>query len=100
MAAALGLWSALLNRADVGVAGGVGAAVLALLAGLSKESVVLLPLLLLLLDLVQARRPGCADAPLLLGIFGTLALRVLAGVGGATWPEPIGWRLLAARSRS
>ena len=100
MAAALGLWSlALLNRADVGVAGRVGAAVLALLAGLSKESVVLLPLLLLLLDLVQARRPELRrHAPLLLGIFGTLALRVLAGVGGATWPEPIGWRLLAARS--
>lgn len=100
MAAALGLW-ALVQVAEPGPSRARQAAAcgLALLAGLAKESVVLLPVLLLVLDVARSQRPRWARyAPLLAGIAAVVGMRVLAGVGGATWPEPIGWRLLLARS--
>jgi len=75
---------------------GVG---LALAAVLSKESAVLLPLLLAVLDGCRdrtERRLGAYGA-LLLGIGLALGLRLLAGVGGAALPPPEGWTLVVER---
>jgi hypothetical protein len=100
MAAALGLGALCCLRAErPGPLAWAGAALLTLLAGLTKESVVLLPALGLVLDLGQGRRPTLFRAsPLLLGLGLALGMRALAGVGGATWPEESGWRLLIAES--
>ncbi len=70
---------------------------LALGAVLSKESAILLPLLLLVLDGCRAREErslrsyGALGLGLLLG----LGLRALAGVGGAVLPTAQGWALVA-----
>lgn len=100
MAAALGLWALVCVAAPRPGRGRLAAAFgLALLAGLAKESVVLLPALLLIVDLARGQRPRWVRyAPLLGGIAVVVGMRLLAGVGGATWPDPIGWRLLLARS--
>ena len=71
----------------------VGAGALATAAMLSKESALLLPLLLLALDLARNRRVGALSryAALGLGILLTLAMRLASGVGGAAWPSPDSW---------
>ncbi len=97
MAAALAfsaLWA--LSGSTVGRRRLLLAAVLALGAMLAKESVVLLPLLLGLLDLGSGQRPQPARYLALgLGIGVGIAMRLLAGVHGAGLPELSGWMLLA-----
>ncbi len=100
MAAALGLWAL---HAVAWVPPGrrqqATALVLTALAGFAKESVVLLPAMLLAVDAVAARRPDWRrHLPVLAGIGLVIGARALAGVGGATWPPDIGWRLLLART--
>jgi hypothetical protein len=96
MATALGLWA--LERAmqaDAGRGRLAAAFGLTVLAGLAKESVILLPGILLALDLFERRRPTLRRyAPLVGGIAVVLALRIAVGVDGAGLPEPVGWRLL------
>lgn len=100
MAAALGLWALhqVAFRAPT-LPRMVAAFALSTLAGFAKESVILLPLLLALVDLVEARRPDWRrHLPLLAGIAVVAASRAAAGVGAATWPTPLGWHLLFART--
>ncbi len=78
-----------------------GIALLAtILAGLTKESVVLLPLLLACLHHAVGwrLRDRKGDYPaLVLGIALVLVMRMFAGVHGAGMPPAEGWRLLASR---
>jgi len=97
MATALGLWAlervAPLDagRARFGLAFG-----LSVLAGLAKESVILLPGVLLALDLFGGRRIVWSRyVPLVSGIGVVLTMRAVVGVDGAGLPEPVGWALLA-----
>ncbi len=95
MAAALGLGALVLalpprpSNAKL-----LGAGALTILAGLSKESVILLPMLLLAADLAAppGERAARRYAPLLGGLGVVIALRLLAGVSAA--PPPEGWALL------
>lgn len=100
MAAALGFGALLtvLPR-DAGRARLVGGGLLAWAALMSKESVVLLPLLLLLLDLVRGG-PALARCYLsLLGGIGVgIGMRVAAGVDAAAWPDAVGWQLMARQA--
>ncbi len=96
MAAALALAAllAVLPR-DASARRLAGGALLSWAALMSKESVVLLPALLALLDLVAGR----LGAPrrylaLVVGIGAGLALRLWAGVAGAAMPPAVGWALL------
>lgn len=66
-------------------------------AGLSKESVVLLPLMLLTLDLALERRPDRRYLAVGFGLLLVFGLRALAGVGGAVLPSAEGWRMLGHR---
>jgi len=78
----------------------LGAAGLAAMAGLlSKESVVLAPLALLVLDLARRGRPGrwARQVPVLAGLGAAMGLRVWAGVGGAAVPDPGNWSLVLGR---
>lgn len=97
MATALGLWA--LERASAAAPGRrrqLVAFLLTVLAGLAKESVLLLPGLLLALDLMQRRRPRFARLlPVVAGIGVVLGLRVAVGVDGAGLPQEAGWALLA-----
>ncbi len=91
MAAALGLGA--LGAAAAGRP--VRAFAWAALAGLSKESVLLLPGLLLCFDHARGRRSSApAYGAILSAVALSLGLRVAVGVGGATWPPPEGWALL------
>ena len=97
MAAALGLGALLAVRpARVGPGRLAIGALLAMLGLLAKESVVLLPLLLLLLDLGAEGRPGPARRwlALLLGLGLGLGLRLAVGVDGGGAPDPVGVALL------
>lgn len=99
MAAALGLWA--LHQvawSEPTRRRSAAAFVLATLAGLAKESVVLLPVLLAAIDVVEARRPDWRrHLPLFAGVLVVGLARAAAGVGGATWPPDIGWQLLFLR---
>lgn len=71
------------------------------LAGLAKESVVLLPLLMAALHLARgwSLRARWRDHLPLIGAIGVVILaRTAAGIGSATFPPPEGWALLARRS--
>lgn len=100
MAAALVLWALVaLHPPRPGPARLLGGGVLALAAVLSKESALLAPAMLLVLDVATWGRPvgpwrhgvlwGAAAAHLL--------MRTAAGVASAALPQPIGWRLLWVR---
>lgn len=97
MATALGLWA--LERVAPLEAGRARLALafgLTVLAGLAKESVILLPGVLLALDLFGDRRVVWSRyVPLVAGIGVVLAMRAVVGVDGAGLPEPVGWALLA-----
>lgn len=96
MAAAFGfsaLWA--LSGPTVGGARLALASLLALGAMLSKESVILLPLLLGLLDLGTGQRPELRRyLAVVIGIGAGLSMRLLAGVHGAGFPGASGWSLL------
>lgn len=102
MAAALGLVA--LGRGLVPAPTGRDRAVAlgaAVLAGLAKESVVLLPLLLGCLHLARGwspRRRWRDYLPLVVGILVVVLARTAAGIGSATLPDSTGWALLLRRS--
>ena len=101
MAAALSLFALVLvlprERPSVGRL--VGAGLLLFLALLSKESAVLVPLMLLALDLARWRRPGALSRYLALGVglFAYAGLRAWAGIGGALVPEASSFGLVLSR---
>jgi hypothetical protein len=73
---------------------------LACAAVLSKESALLLPLLVAVLDWCRPRAdraPG-GMAAVMLGIGLAIGLRLLAGVGGATLPPMEGWALVGVHA--
>lgn len=100
MAAALGLGALLcvLPR-DAGGGRLVAGGLLAWAALMAKESVVLLPVLLLVLDLVDGR-PGPLRRylPLVAGVAFGIAQRLFFGVAGAAMPPAEGWHLLGDRA--
>ncbi|RME20932.1 MAG: hypothetical protein D6798_19340 [Deltaproteobacteria bacterium] len=100
MATALGLAAlACVMPADAGPARLVGGGLLTLAALLTKESVILLPALLLVLDLARGgARPVRRYVPLVVGIGVGVGMRLAAGVGAATAPPPEGWLLLGRRA--
>lgn len=97
MAAAFGLAAlAVLARPVLSLPASLLAAIFVCMAGLSKESVVFLPLMLVCVDLILARRPALRRyVPVGLGLCSVLALRAAAGVGGATLPDGGQWMAFA-----
>ena len=78
--------------------GVVGATIL---AGLAKESVLLLPGCLYILRSIRGERPSFqAYWPMLLGIAVVLCIRFALGVGGASLGTSDGWQLLAMQFHS
>jgi len=105
MAATLGMAALGMALGPLTIGNAVSAGVLALLAGLSKESVLLLPVLLVVMAWVTLPGPRDRDwwtdvgrraLPLFLGILVVVALRAWAGVDSARGPTALGWRLVAA----
>ncbi len=101
MAAALGLLA--LERVAWARPGATGrltvGGLLTLLAGLAKESVVLLPGMLLVIDLVGGRRPRLGPYLALGGGIGAvLLLRLLVGVDASGAPAAVGWSLVLRES--
>ncbi len=100
MAAAIGLAALVcVLPSDAGRGRLLGGGLLTLAALLTKESVVLLPVLLLVLDLTgEGPRPLRRYVPLVMGIAVGVGMRVVAGVGSATAPPVEGWVLLGRRA--
>lgn len=96
MATALGLAALVcVQPVDAGRVRLVGGALLAALALLAKESVLVLPALLVLLDLAAGRGAGLRrPLALALGLGLALGLRALVGVSAARPPDPAGLELL------
>jgi protein O-mannosyl-transferase len=100
MAAALGLWALdQITWREPTRWRVFGALLLTVLAGLAKESAVLLPAMLLVVDVVGRRRLDWRRyLPLVCGIGCVGALRVAVGVDAAGLPDAVGWTLLGSES--
>jgi len=97
MAAALGFLALSLvwKEGQTSAAQWLGSMLLTLMACLSKETALLLPVLLITADVARNRRVGLwtrVSAPLL-GVILVVGLRVWLGIGGSTLPSAGGWLL-------